>query len=76
MTDQTIETLSLMRTLVTELLSSIDALSASTDDPHHFRHRLLRGHALAVLDEVEQLASERPVVRPCEAPRVPASARQ
>lgn len=64
MTNQTVEELGLMRTLAMELLSSIDAWSTSADDPQHFRHRLLRGHALAMLDELEHLASDNAGARP------------
>lgn len=58
MTDRTVEALALMRSLTKELLSSIEALSREADDPQHFRHRLLRGHALAMLDELEHLVSD------------------
>ena len=44
-----------MRNLTTELLSSIEEWSGRVADPGHFRHRLVRAHALALLDELEQL---------------------
>ena len=57
MTDTADEALTTMRELMTELLSTIDTWSGQVADPGHFRHRLLRAHALAMLDEIEQLAS-------------------
>lgn len=57
MIDTADEALDTMRELMTELISSIDTWRAQVADPGHFRHRLLRAHALAMLDEIEQLAS-------------------
>ncbi|MDB4927601.1 MAG: hypothetical protein JWM10_85 [Myxococcaceae bacterium] len=59
MIDQSTDALDTMRTLTTELLSSIDMWSGREADPQHFRHRLLRAHALAVLDEIEQITVPR-----------------
>lgn len=59
MTDTADDALNTMRELTTELLSTIDTWSGQVADPGHFRHRLLRAHALAMLDEIEQLASVR-----------------
>ncbi|MDO9015395.1 MAG: hypothetical protein Q8S73_36430 [Deltaproteobacteria bacterium] len=59
MTETADEALITMRELMTELLSTIDTWSGQVADPGHFRHRLLRAHALAMLDEIEQLASGR-----------------
>ncbi len=47
-----------LRSLTAELLSKIDAWIEGADDPGYFRHRLLRAHAVAMLDELEYLASD------------------
>ena len=62
--DQTNDPIGAIRTITIELLSTIDAWTEREPDPGHFRHRLLRAHALAVLDELEQLASGRAEGRP------------
>jgi hypothetical protein len=46
-----------MRNLTTALLSSIEDWSGRSAGPADFRHRLVRAHALALLDELEQLAA-------------------
>lgn len=46
-----------MRNLTTELLSSIEDWRGHDAGPENFRHRLVRAHALALLDELEQLAA-------------------
>jgi hypothetical protein len=46
-----------MRNLTTELLSSIEDWSGRSAGPGDFRHRLVRAHALALLDELEQLSA-------------------
>lgn len=50
-----------LRDLTTELLSSIEAWSDRLADPRDFRHRLVRAHALALMDELEQLSVSRTV---------------
>jgi hypothetical protein len=62
------DALDAMRALTTELITSIDAWSDREADPQHFRHRLLRAHALAVLDELEQLSAHRAPSQPAAAP--------
>ena len=57
MINQASEALEAMRAQTTTLLSSIEVWRARADDPGHFRHRLLRAHVLALLDEIEQLGS-------------------
>jgi hypothetical protein len=46
-----------MRDLADALISEIDAWRRDAADPGDFRPRLLRAHALAVLDEIAQCAA-------------------
>lgn len=46
-----------MRNLTTELISSIEDWRGRDAGPENFRHRLVRAHALALLDELEQLSA-------------------
>ncbi len=52
-----------LRSLTTELLSTIDTWIEGADDPVDFRHRLVRAHAVAMLDDLEYLASNGPTAR-------------
>lgn len=59
----------LMRAQASALLAAIEAWSCRAEDPGHFRHRLLRAHVLALLDEIEQLsATTTAAARPHAAP--------
>ena len=46
-----------MRALADALIREIDAWRSESADPGDFRPRLLRAHALAVLDEIAQYAA-------------------
>jgi len=58
-----------MRNLTTALLSSIEDWSGRSAGPADFRHRLVRAHALALLDELEQLAASPSPAAPRSASR-------
>jgi hypothetical protein len=69
MTKTSEEGLRPVQELAIELLAAIDAWRDLEDDPGHFRHRLLRAHAVAVLDELEQIAAGRARVARTESRR-------
>ena len=52
------ETIEDVRALAARLLSSVEASERDLSRAGGFRYRLIRGHALAMLDELEVLARD------------------
>jgi hypothetical protein len=54
--DHSRETLEDVRALVARLLASVEASERDLSHGGDFRYQLIRGHALAMLDQLEELA--------------------
>jgi len=54
--DHSRETLEGVRLLVARLLASVEASERDLSHEGGFRYHLIRGHALAMMDQIEELA--------------------